>query len=65
MNKEEFKKKLEAFDWYYEFSDDPGVFRRGLKEFDELEALASGNEAFNTMLNVKLFQVNQTIRKED
>lgn len=34
-----FEKDLQAHDWRFEFSDDPGAFRRGLRERDQLEAM--------------------------
>lgn len=34
-----FERDLQSHDWRFEFSDDPGAFRRGLLERDQLEAM--------------------------
>lgn len=36
---ENYIQKLRSHDWYHEWSDDPGVYRRGSKERDELRYL--------------------------
>ena len=37
--KAEFVEKVKAHDWYYDYSDDPSVWRRVRKELEELRAL--------------------------
>jgi hypothetical protein len=35
----EFERLAKNHDWRFEYSDDPGVFRRGLSERNHLEAM--------------------------
>lgn len=37
---DEFRKKLDYFDWYYDYSDDGGVARRGHERYLELKKTA-------------------------
>lgn len=37
--KKEFEKKVRTHDWYYDYSDDPSVWRRGRGELEELRKL--------------------------
>ena len=32
MTKETFKNLLSAHDWYYQYSDDPAAYRKGMAE---------------------------------
>lgn len=40
---QEFYDKLERFDWYYEWSDDGKVYRKGQEEARKLSREASGD----------------------
>lgn len=40
MNIVEFYKELERHDWYYCWSDDSGVYRRGEADWNRLEGIA-------------------------
>jgi hypothetical protein len=40
MTRLEFMKALANHDWYYMFSDDPGVYRRGAASYDQLRSAA-------------------------
>jgi hypothetical protein len=54
---EEFYRKLEGFDWYFEMSDDPSVYnqgRRGLRELADL-AKASGPEYLKMLKDWRAF----------
>jgi hypothetical protein len=47
MTLEEYKKELQQHDWYYEFSDDHGVWQRGERASARLSRIArEGNEEF-------------------
>lgn len=39
MMKAEFVKKVKAHDWYYDYSDDHGRWRRGREELEELRTM--------------------------
>lgn len=43
MTIEEFRKLLDAHDWYYDFSDDGNVMRRGRAAEDRLKAIAASS----------------------
>lgn len=43
MSIEEFKTLLKQHDWFYMYSDDPKVFRRGKAERIKIEEACSGN----------------------
>lgn len=53
----DYQKQLEAFDWYYQMSEDPSVYKRGLHEYGKLKELADTSkehlEAFNKMKEQK------------
>lgn len=44
MTSAEYWDKLNAHDWYYDFSDDHRVWERGTKQEDDLRALANSVE---------------------
>lgn len=37
---DEYRKRLDNFDWYYDYSDDGGVARRGHERYHELKKIA-------------------------
>lgn len=41
MTRLEFMKALANHDWYYMFSDDPGVYRRGAASYENLRSAAA------------------------
>jgi hypothetical protein len=49
MNLAEYYDMLLKFDWYYSFSDDHSVYTEGLKQQNELEAIARSGERFNAL----------------
>lgn len=54
---ETFKKKLNEFDWFFEYSDSPFVWERGQKDLNELKEKAKELDTlhkttiFNDLLN--------------
>lgn len=46
ITEEEFRKILKKHDWFYNMSDDPGVWMRGNKERTEIENLTKDNPNF-------------------
>lgn len=51
MTNEEFFEKLKSHDWFYEYSDDHSVWRKGGKSLAELRALAKNNDMFAMMFS--------------
>jgi hypothetical protein len=59
MTTEEYQAKLKAHDWYYDYSDDHSVWRRGKAERQELWELANESDEFMQMFceyRDKMFQ---------
>jgi hypothetical protein len=56
MTLEEYKTRLVAHDWEYEMSDDHSVYKRGLKDREELFKIA--------MTDVKYYELFNKIKKE-
>lgn len=50
MTVEEFFKMCETHDWYYAWSDDNRVWRRGEDAFDKIHAVAKSNSLFAEIL---------------
>jgi hypothetical protein len=51
MSLEEYKKLLEAHDWYYMMSDDNRVYREGTTAEANLKAKALGSDEFKRAYN--------------
>jgi hypothetical protein len=52
MTLEEYKKELQQHDWFYQFSDDHGVWQRGERESTTLHYLAKeGTDDFKRAYN--------------
>lgn len=56
MTPEEFKKRLEAHDWHYNMSDDGTVWRRGLKDDNEIRAIAQTSPELARMYDDEWFK---------
>ena len=44
MEREDYQQLLDKHDWYYEFSDDPRVYKKGKQERRKLVSLAKSSE---------------------
>lgn len=49
MSIEEYYKKLEQHDWFYNYSDDHRVWLRGVEQRKELQALCQENDVLTKM----------------
>ena len=47
----EYEKMLQEFDWYYEFSDDYQVVKKGRKKEIKIKALSNKNKEFKDLYN--------------
>jgi hypothetical protein len=59
MTTEEYQSKLKAHDWFYDYSDDHSVWRRGKAERQELWHHANESDEFMQMFceyRDKMFQ---------
>ena len=61
LTTEEFFDKLRSHDWYYYYSDDYEVYKRGHSERGELEMMCRESELFATMFSDYLAFVNACI----
>ena len=50
MTKEEYQKLLESHDWYYHYSDDHRVWKRGQKEREDLRHYAGQSPELQEMM---------------
>jgi len=50
---QELKQKLLTHDWYYMYSDDSRVYRRGIEQADEIRALMTQAKTFGCELRAK------------
>lgn len=58
MNLTEYQRLLDNADWFYDFSDDPSVWRRGEAESSRLLHLATiGTDDFKRAYNTAYFRV--------
>lgn len=51
MTLEQFFDALKYFDWYYSFSDDGGVYRRGAVREEELRRIGHTSPAHQRMID--------------
>lgn len=61
MTVEEYFKELRSHDWFYEYSDDHSVWRKGLDNRSKLYSLAKENDVFALMLNDYNHYINAVI----
>ena len=60
---EEYFKKLQYHDWFYEYSDDHSVWKKGLDARGELQNLAKESDLFATMFSEYLAYINAVIKE--
>jgi len=58
---EEYFEKLQMHDWFYEYSDDYGVWRKGRESRAELTILSKENDTFATMYHEYVLWINAII----
>ena len=61
LTTEEFFEKLRLHDWYYNYSDDYEVYKKGQAARGELEVHCKENELFATMYSDYLTFINACI----
>jgi hypothetical protein len=49
----ELASKLKSHDWYFMYSDDGNVYRRGVQQFDEIGALMAQAKSVGAELRAK------------
>ena len=54
-----YYKMLEAHDWYYDFSDDPRVFRAGQGALGKLQTIAKQSQEHLALFNAYKTYVNK------
>jgi hypothetical protein len=59
MSENEYRKLLEAHDWYYEFSDDHSVYKLGRVMQFKLRQLALSDKRLMQMYEDKLFEMRK------
>lgn len=63
MTTEEFKHALKNHDWYYERSDDPGEYHKGLSNHHTLVDICYGNPELQKLFDEKKATIAEGIRK--
>ena len=63
MSIEEFFMKLRRHDWFYEYSDDHGVWQRGQAARYELRQLAKENDTFALMYDDYINYINAIVKE--
>ena len=61
MTVEEYFKELRSHDWFYEYSDDHSVWKRGLENLSKLNLLAKENDQFALMMSDYVRYINAII----
>lgn len=63
MDIEHYKKMLATHDWFYEFSDDSGVYRIGEESEKTLRDLAESDKELKRLYQEAVEKFNNRIRK--
>lgn len=63
MTRSEFMKALANHDWYYMFSDDPGVYRRGAASYNQLRSAAKLLDCPWTLNTIRKLVLNMIVSR--
>lgn len=61
MTNEEFFRMLESHDWFYEYSDDHGVWTKGKENKKRIQATAQENPLFSRMYSEYVEYINAVV----